>query len=94
MTELAAQLVLSRERISRVVDEMAREGLVVREANPSDGRSWFATLTDEGRHELLMASPTYQAAVWRGFGASATAVHLRQLAEALEAMLNDSVGRE
>jgi DNA-binding MarR family transcriptional regulator len=40
MTELGARAVLSRERISRVVDELERAGLVRRERNPDDGRSY------------------------------------------------------
>ena len=45
MTELGAQAVLSRERISRVVTELERAGLVRREPNPDDGRSSFAAVT-------------------------------------------------
>ena len=49
MTELGARAVLSRERVSRVVDELERAGLARRERNPDDGRSLLAVLTDEGR---------------------------------------------
>ena len=36
MSELGARVVLSRERVSRVVDELVRAGLVSRERNPED----------------------------------------------------------
>ena len=39
MQDLAARVVLSRSRVSRVVDEMVRAGLVRREPDPSDGRA-------------------------------------------------------
>ena len=49
MTELGQRVVLSRERVSRVVGELERAGLVRREPNPDDGRSSFAAITPEGR---------------------------------------------
>lgn len=63
MSELGAQAVLSRERISRIVAELETAGLVTRERNPDDKRSWFAALTPEGRSRLRRAAPTYLAAV-------------------------------
>ncbi len=69
MTELGARAVLSRERVSRVVDELERAGLVRRERNPDDGRSLLAVITDEGRARLRAAAPTYLAGIERHFGA-------------------------
>jgi len=68
MTELGARAVLSRERVSRVVDELERAGLVRRERNPDDGRSLLAVVTDDGRARLRSAAPTYLAGVARHFG--------------------------
>lgn len=68
MSELGARAVLSRERVSRVVDELERAGLARRDRNPDDGRSLLAALTDEGRARLRAAAPTYLAAVERHFG--------------------------
>src|SRR5689334_4656428 len=45
MGELAEQVVLSRTRVSRVVDELAAEGLVRREPHPLDARSAYAVIT-------------------------------------------------
>jgi DNA-binding MarR family transcriptional regulator len=69
MTELGAKVVLSRERVSRVVDDLERAGLVRRERNPDDGRSLLAVITDEGRSRLRAAAPTYLAGVEQHFGA-------------------------
>jgi DNA-binding MarR family transcriptional regulator len=63
MSELGRQAVVSRERVSRIVTELEREGLVERQANPDDKRSSFAAITTEGRRRLRAAAPIYLAAV-------------------------------
>ena len=63
MTELGAQAVVSRERVSRVVTELERAGLVTRTPNPEDGRSRLTTITPEGRRRLRRAAPVYLRAV-------------------------------
>jgi DNA-binding MarR family transcriptional regulator len=67
MTDLGQQAVVSRERVSRVVGELEREGLVERQANPDDRRSAFAAVTPEGRKRLRTAAPVYLAAVEEHF---------------------------
>ncbi len=67
MTELGRQAVVSRERVSRVVTELERAGLVERQANPDDRRSAFAAVTPEGRKRLRAAAPVYLAAVEEHF---------------------------
>jgi DNA-binding MarR family transcriptional regulator len=84
MSELGAQAVLSRERVSRVVSELERAGLVVREANPDDGRSWFATVTPAGRSRLRAAAPIYLASIEEHFG--------RHLSDAETKVLNRVLG--
>src|SRR3712207_5259041 len=42
MGELAAAVVLSRTRVSRLVDELARAGLLTRTGDPTDRRSAYA----------------------------------------------------
>jgi DNA-binding MarR family transcriptional regulator len=59
MSELGERVVLSRTRVSRIVDEMVTVGLVERTPNPDDGRSSFAQLTDSGRSELRRTAPAY-----------------------------------
>jgi DNA-binding MarR family transcriptional regulator len=67
MTDLGQQAVVSRERVSRVVGELEREGLVERQANPDDRRSAFAAITPEGRRRLRAAAPVYLDAVEQHF---------------------------
>ncbi len=59
MQVLSDRVTLSRSRVSRVVDEMVRAGLVRREPDPADGRASFAVITDPGRDALRAAAPVY-----------------------------------
>lgn len=67
MSALGAVAVVSRSRVSRVVDELVRAGLVQRSANPDDGRSAFAQITPAGRARLRAAAPTYLRGIERHF---------------------------
>jgi DNA-binding MarR family transcriptional regulator len=63
MTELAQSVLLSRSGLTRLVDRLEREGLVRREACPSDARGTLAVLTDAGADRLRAAWPTHLAGV-------------------------------
>ena len=65
MTELAAQVLLSRSGLTRLVDRMEREGYVRREADPTDARGVLAVMTDAGFERLRAASPTHLEGVSR-----------------------------
>src|ERR1700740_2000557 len=65
MSELGQRTVLSRTRVSRVVDELAAAGLAERRPDQADGRSSFAVLTPRGRHALRRAGPVVLEAVRR-----------------------------
>ena len=95
MGELGAVAAVSRTRVSRVVDELLRAGLVTREPNPDDGRSAFAALTPAGRTALRKSAPTYVAAVHREFADHLTAHEAEVLAGALRKVLAASeAGRD
>ena len=83
MTELGSRAVLSRERVSRVVTELERAGLVRREANPEDGRSSFAAVTTEGRARLRQAAPAYLSGIQEHFLDHLGAGDVRTLVRAL-----------
>jgi DNA-binding MarR family transcriptional regulator len=83
MTELGQQAVVSRERVSRVVTELERAGLVVREANPDDKRSSFTVITPEGRKRLRTSAPVYLKAIEKHFLAHLTDDETRMLSHAL-----------
>lgn len=86
MGQLAERVVLSRTRVSRLVDDLQAAGLVAREPNPDDGRSAFAVLTEAGRRRFLAAAKAYLPAIDREF-ASVGSHGLRALAESLESAL-------
>jgi len=83
MTELGQQAVVSRERVSRVVTELERAGLVVREANPDDKRSSFTVITPEGRRRLRTSAPVYLKAIEKHFLSHLTDDETRVLSQAL-----------
>jgi DNA-binding MarR family transcriptional regulator len=87
MTDLGKRVVLSRTRVSRMVDEIAIAGLVVREPNPEDGRSAYATLTEEGLKRFRRAAPAYVAAIDQHFSSKLADAELRTLTKLLNRVL-------
>jgi DNA-binding MarR family transcriptional regulator len=83
MSELGQCTVLSRTRVSRVVDELAASGLAERQPDPADGRSSYAVLTPQGKAALRRAWPVYRQAIRRHLGARLTAQQCRELAALL-----------
>jgi len=84
MSELGRQAVVSRERVSRVVTELEREGLVERRANPDDRRSSYAAITAGGRRRLRAAAPVYLRAVDAHFLDHLQPAEIAAVAPALE----------
>jgi DNA-binding MarR family transcriptional regulator len=83
MSELGQRTVLSRTRVSRVVDELATAGLAERQPDQADGRSSFAVLTPAGREALRRAWPVYRQAIHRQLTARLTPQQCRELAALL-----------
>jgi DNA-binding MarR family transcriptional regulator len=83
MSELGQRAVLSRTRVSRVVDELAAAGLAERQPDQGDGRSSFAALTAQGKDALRRAWPVYRQAIHRHLAARLTAEQCRELAALL-----------
>ena len=81
MAELADSVLLSRSGVTRLVDRLEREGLIVRDNCASDGRGLYAVLTGEGEAMLAKARPTHLAGVRQRFLRHFTEAELRQLAE-------------
>jgi DNA-binding MarR family transcriptional regulator len=59
MTDLAAQTLLTTSGITRVVDRLERDGLVERQACPTDRRGAFAALTAAGVTRLGEVLPRH-----------------------------------
>ena len=83
MGRLGEKVVLSRTRVSRLVDELERDGLVTRASNPTDGRSAHAEITKAGRDRLRAAAPIYLAAIYDHFSKHMTDEELDLVAHAL-----------
>jgi DNA-binding MarR family transcriptional regulator len=89
MGELGDRVVLSRSRVSRVVDELVAAGLVGREPNPADRRSSFASLTADGRKNFLAVAKVYLPAIDREVGRIDDAT-LQRVAQGLNALLEEA----
>lgn len=87
MGELGEAAVVSRSRVSRVVDQLVAEGLVTREAHPGDKRSAYAKITDAGRKRLRAAAPTYLGGIRRHFTSRMSDAEARTTAAALGKVL-------
>ncbi|MEU7142695.1 MarR family transcriptional regulator [Nocardia sp. NPDC046473] len=83
MTDLAAQTTLSTSGVTRLVDRLARAGLVERELDPGDRRSAYAVLTEPGAARLEEVLPDYLDAVERWFTGLLTPAQLDGLIAAL-----------
>jgi DNA-binding MarR family transcriptional regulator len=59
MSELATTALLSQSGLTRLVDRLERDGLVVREPCADDRRGLHARITDEGRRRVTEALPTH-----------------------------------
>jgi DNA-binding MarR family transcriptional regulator len=86
MTELAEGALLSKSRLSHQISRMEKEGLVRREPCETDGRGFFAVLTDQGWAKLLAAVPLHVADVRETFIAPLSREQLVALGEALDAI--------
>ena len=84
MSELAGHLHLSPSGLTRRLDLLVREEMVVRESCRSDRRAVYAVLTARGRQRLEEAAPDHVAGVRRHLIDRLEDEQLVQLAEALE----------
>ena len=88
MTRLGQVAVVSRSRVSRVVDEMERAGLVRRESDPDDRRGSYAVITDDGRTALRKAAPVYLQGIDEEFLVHLTGAERKALERSLTKVLD------
>lgn len=88
MQDLGEAVVLSRTRVSRVVDELVREGFVSRQPNIDDRRSAYAAITSTGRARLRKAAPVYLEAIRRHFVDALDRRHITVVEEAMSAVVD------
>lgn len=84
MSQLGDRVVLSRSRVSRVVDELVGAGLAVREANPDDARSAYAAMTAAGVRRFKEAAPVYLGGIQQRFASALSEAELRTIGTALQ----------
>ncbi len=90
MSELAMNVVLSPSGLTRLVDKLAREGLVCRHRCEADARVVYAVLTPEGRARLDAAYPTHLRGVREHFFDHLSGEQCEFIAQALGAVDNAS----
>lgn len=83
MQEVAERVVLSRTRVSRLVDEMAASGLVSKRHDDADKRVTWAAITDEGRAALRETAPAYMRGIEQHFATYLSDEEAAVIAEAL-----------
>lgn len=89
MAELADRALLSRSGMTRMVDRLAREGLIERDQCSADARGCYAVLTDSGEALLRKARPLHLDGVRRRFLRHCDAEDLRRLARLWGAVLDE-----
>ena len=88
MQDLAARVVLSRTRVSRLVSELERVGYIERVADPDDGRATLARITAEGRAARRQAAPAYLAGIEKHFSRHLTAAQQDAVAKGLQRVVD------
>jgi len=88
MSDLASRIVLSPSGVTRAVDQLERKGLVERCVFESDKRGYLASLTTEGRALLRKATTVHLEGLREHFLNHLNRTELKQLAIALEAVLD------
>ena len=83
MQDLGERVVLSRSRVSRLVDDLEHEGYVERLPDPEDGRATLAHLTTEGARAFRSAVPVYLAGIEEHFAQHLRPAELATIAKAL-----------
>jgi DNA-binding MarR family transcriptional regulator len=92
MCDLASSVLLSRSGLTRLVDRLERDGLLVRESCASDARGAFAKLTPAGHEKLAAAGATHLAGVRSLFLAHLSDDELDVLGSVWERVLPGAAG--
>lgn len=87
MCDLADHVLLSRSGLTRLIDRLAREGLLCRARCSSDARGAYACLTAAGREKIEAARGTHLAGVREHFLDQLDEADLEHLAAAWERVL-------
>lgn len=86
MCDLAALLHLSPSGLTRRLDGLVRDGMVVRQPSADDRRVLLAVLTDDGLARITAAAPSHVHSVRRRLLDALTRDQVRQLGDILGAV--------
>lgn len=79
MADLASYVAVTRTHASRLIDALEFAGLVKRESNPDDGRSFLVTITTDGVRRLRECASAVESAFTESFGSRVSGEELQQL---------------
>lgn len=88
MQDLGDRVVLSRTRVSRLVGDLERQGLVTREPDGTDGRVTYAAITAAGTQALRSTAPVYRRGIEEHFTRHLTADEQQVVATALSRVVD------
>lgn len=88
MQQLSERVVLSRTRVSRLVDDMVAAGFVEKRPDPGDGRATLAAITSQGRAALRRAAPVYLQGIEEHFVRHLDAEQLVAITQGLKQVLD------
>ncbi len=88
MQDLGERVVLSRSRVSRLVDELERRGLVERRPDPTDGRATLARLTPPGRATFRRAAKVYLRGIDEHFNSQLDPAERDVISQALQRVID------
>jgi len=83
MSDLACQTGLSTSGVTRVIDRLERDGLVVRETCANDRRGYWAVLTSTGESRISATLEGHLALIEEYYTGRLSAAQLQALTEAL-----------
>jgi len=90
MTDLAAQTQLTTSGITRVVDRLERDGLVSRQACPTDRRSSYTVINDAGQARMAEILPGHIELIEHWFTGRLSPEQLDQFLDSLR-LVRDAV---
>ncbi len=91
MTELAQRGMISPRGVTRAVDGLEEEALVVRQRDSSDSRVVFAQLTEQGRDKVRRAARTHLRGIRKHFTGRLSEAQLRAVAASLQVITGPHV---
>jgi DNA-binding MarR family transcriptional regulator len=82
--ELTGKIILTKSGITRLVDRLEKEGLIVREKDEQDRRGLYAVLTPAGESELRKAWPVYARGIKNYFASALSEDEVEAIRSAME----------